>query len=205
MSESPDIPAALAKMGATALTADLATTTGVGELLVALFYLDRVHAAGFLTGVAEQWLGKLEEAIRVTTGLDFKPGREYLWTLACTYGRMATHASTPSKQDIIYHAFFSEFSEEFANDADNAIFRELVETLDYNEAVFLAGVWALKQNTKRSPSSPDYHVARRLLARGELYVAVVKEDGDNVKIIPTQALGKFVRFIKIKGVAPKVR
>ncbi|MGB1016635.1 MAG: hypothetical protein ACPG4T_21030, partial [Nannocystaceae bacterium] len=98
MSSSPDIPAALAKMTETALSADL-EVVGIGQLLIGLFYIDRVHAAGFLTDGAGKCLTKLADAIEKVTGHPVKTAPEYLWLLACRYGRMATHASTPSKQE----------------------------------------------------------------------------------------------------------
>jgi len=214
-----DAPAALAKIIGTTLasTDKLGTPQGLGQILATAFYVDRTVGGGFLSEQAQKILGLLAEGIEAL-GYPVKHAPEYVWYLVCRYGEMSVKATTPSKLEIIYAAFFSEFSKEFAQDADVAMFRDLVEKIDYNEAVFLAGLWSYyaerRQNAweplTREPAHTDYHTARSLSSKGELFVAVANKPSSQmtddyprlalrVYVCATPALECFVKFVKLTG------
>lgn len=91
-----------------------------------------------------------------------------------------------------------------ANEANMSLFRDRLEKIDYNEAVLLAGLNFLYQEKREGSymyqiTHPDYHVARSLMRKSELCIAVVEEvTHKQICLTRTLALGRFVDFIGLK-------
>lgn len=206
----PDVITALAKMTETALGAvgKLSTPAQLGQLLVTLFYIDRTIGGGFLHDQTRRLLDALMQAMEQNLGTPVGHDTAYVWYLATRYGKMYAEASTPSKHELIFHAFYSEFSEQHSTDADSALFRDIVEKVDYNEALFLAGLSALTSGGSHSRdagiivkfSHVQFHVVKSLLRKGEICIVSLHDDSKagQVTVRATPALGRFADFVKLR-------
>lgn len=197
------------KMAETALAAiDIVNRPkDLGQALAALYFIDRTVAGGRYSRSALTALDLLMKGLEMM-GYPVGHTPEYVWYLISRYGKMCAEASTPSKLELIYHAFYSEFSEEYAHDADVALFRDVLDRIDYNEACALAGLLDYTRSSKSllgqgvsiTTKHQDYHLFKSMM-RKELMVVVFHENGNVAQIIVwvTAALERFAKFIEVKG------